>query len=98
MSEPRDGAAGLAPERAEIVALRARLAVLERVAWLGLVMSAQLKRGSTLNYLEAKRAELAAGLGDGSLARDLADPAERALLAEKAEAAFRRLIAAVEEI
>lgn len=83
--------------RAEILALRARVAVLERAAWLGVVMSAQLKRGATLAYLDAKRTELAEGLAAGTLARDLAAP-ERALLAEKAEAAFQRMIAAVEEI
>jgi hypothetical protein len=83
--------------RAEILALRARVAVLERAAWLGVVMSAQLKRGATLAYLDAKRVELAEALAQGALARDL-EPDERAVLGEKAEAIFRRMIAAVEEI
>ena len=84
--------------RDEILSLRARVAVLERAAWLGVVMSAQLKRGATLAYLDAKRTELAEGLAAGTLARDLTDEPERALLAQKAEALFARLIEAVEEI
>ena len=87
----------VSPERAELLALRARVAVLERIAWLGVVMSAQLKRGSTLAYLEAKRAEYAAGLTDGSAAPEL-PPAERAILGDRADALFRRIIAAVEEV
>lgn len=87
----------LPPERAELLALRARVAVLERLAWLGVVMSAQLKRGSTLAYLEAKRAEYVAGLADGSAAPELTGP-ERAFLEGKADALFRRIIAAVEDI
>lgn len=90
-------AKALTPERAELLALRARVAVLERVAWLGVVMSAQLKRGSTLAYLEAKRAEYAAGLADGTAAPELTG-AERAFLEGRADALFRRIIAAVEEV
>jgi hypothetical protein len=86
------------PERAEILALRARVAVLERVAWLGVVMSAQLKRGSTLSYLEARRAEYAAALSDGSAAPEIADPDEREFLASRADDLFRRIIAAIEEV
>jgi hypothetical protein len=78
--------------------LRARVAVLERVAWLGVVMSAQLKRGSTLAYLEAKRTEYAAGIADGSSAREITALAERAYLAERADDLFRRIAAAVEEV
>ena len=88
----------LPSERAELLALRARIAVLERVAWLGVVMSAQLKRGSTLAYLDAKRTEYAAAIADGSSAREIAAPHERAYLAEQADELFRRIITAVEEV
>jgi hypothetical protein len=97
LARQADAADALTPERAELLSLRARVAVLERVAWLGVVMSAQLKRGSTLAYLEAKRAEYAAGLSDGSAAPEM-PPDERAYLGAKADALFRRIIAAVEEV
>lgn len=87
----------LHPARADLLALRARVAVLERAAWLGVVMSAQLKRGATLTYLEAKRAEYASGVADGSAAPELT-PAERDFLGAKADALFRRIIAAVEDV
>jgi hypothetical protein len=88
---------GVGPDRAELLALRARVAVLERVAWLGVVMSAQLKRGSTLAYLEAKRAEYAENLADGSAAPEMSQ-AERDYLGARADGLFRRIIAAVEEV
>jgi len=71
----------VAPDRAVMIRLRARLAVVERAAWFGLVHAMRTRPAETEAYLAAERAKCAEGFGQRGWAADLTD-AERMLGAE----------------
>ncbi|KQP34947.1 hypothetical protein [Methylobacterium sp. Leaf100] len=81
----------VSPERAVMIRLRARLAVVERAAWFGLVQAMRTQPAETEAYLTAERAKCADGFGTRGWAADLTD-AERALLGAEVDAGLASLI------
>jgi hypothetical protein len=82
---------GIDPEKAVAIRLRARLAVVERAAWFGLVHAMKTRPAETEAYIAAERTRCADGFGGGAWAKDLTD-AERAMLAEEVDAGLAQLI------
>ena len=82
----------VSPERAVMIRLRARLAVVERAAWFGLVHAMRTRPAETEAYLAAERAKCAEGFGQRGWAADLTD-AERAMLGAEVDAGLAVLIA-----
>ena len=82
----------VSPERAVMIRLRARLAVVERAAWFGLVQAMRTQPAETEAYLAAERAKCAEGFGQRGWAADLTE-AERRLLGAEVDAGLAGLIA-----
>ncbi|KQO70573.1 MULTISPECIES: hypothetical protein [unclassified Methylobacterium] len=80
------------PDRAVMIRLRARLAVVERAAWFGLVQAMRTQPAETEAYLTAERAKCAEGFGQRGWAADLTE-AERRLLGAEVDAGLAGLIA-----
>jgi hypothetical protein len=81
----------VAPDRAVMIRLRARLAVVERAAWFGLVHAMRTRPAETEAYLAAERAKCAEGFGQRGWAADLTD-AERAMLGAEVDAGLAALL------
>ncbi|KQP03518.1 hypothetical protein ASF28_20210 [Methylobacterium sp. Leaf99] len=81
----------VAPDRAVMIRLRARLAVVERAAWFGLVEAMRTRPAETEAYLTAERAKCAEGFGQRGWAADLTN-AERAMLGAEVDAGLAALI------
>lgn len=79
------------PERAVMIRLRARLAVVERAAWFGLVHAMRTQPAETEAYIAAERAKCAAGFAGPKWARDLTD-AERAMLGAEVDAGLAQVL------
>jgi hypothetical protein len=82
----------VSPERAVMIRLRARLAVVERAAWFGLVQAMRTQPAETEAYLAAERAKCAEGFGQRGWAADLTE-AERRMLGAEVDAGLAGLIA-----
>ena len=80
------------PEKAVHIRLRARLAVVERAAWFGLVHAMRTRPAETEAYIAAERARCAEGFGGRGWAKDLTD-AERKMLADEVDAGLAQLLA-----
>ena len=72
------------PERAVMIRLRARLAVVERAAWFGFVEAMRARPAETEAYIGAERARRG-GFAGPEMARDLTE-AERAMLGAEVDA------------
>jgi hypothetical protein len=83
--------AGVDPDKAVAIRLRARLAVVERAAWFGLVHAMRTRPAETEAYIASERARCTDGFGSGAWAKDLTD-AERKMLAEEVDAGLAQLI------
>jgi hypothetical protein len=83
--------AGVDPEKAVAIRLRARLAVVERAAWFGLVHAMKTRPAETEAYVASERARCTDGFGSGAWAKDLTD-AERKMLADEVDAGLAQLI------
>lgn len=85
------------PERAELLNLRARLAVTERVAWIGAEMAAIMRPKEALAFVEAQRQVLAQAYA--SPTEDTADlpEHERAFVASEVEQRFAELALTLKE-
>jgi chorismate-pyruvate lyase len=77
--------------RAELLALRARLVVTERAALAALEAMLLIRPEQLTIILEAARKRLAVGYLDNTFASDLSDPAERAFVAREVERLMRAL-------
>jgi hypothetical protein len=67
---------GIGADKAAALRLRARLAVVERAAWFGLVHAMRTRPAETEAYITSERARCTEGFGSGAWAKDLTD-AER---------------------
>ena len=79
------------PDKAVAIRLRARLAVVERAAWFGMVHAMKTRPAETEAYIASERARCTEGFGSGAWAKDLTD-AERKMLAEEVDAGLAQLI------
>ena len=82
----------ISPDRAVMIRLRARLAVVERAAWFGFAHAMRTQPEETQAYIEAERAKCAEGFGQRGWAADLTD-AERAMLGAEVDAGLAQLVA-----
>ncbi|MCJ2052751.1 hypothetical protein [Methylobacterium sp. J-070] len=82
---------GIDPDKAVAIRLRARLAVVERAAWFGLVHAMKTRPAETEAYIASERARCTDGFGRGAWAKDLTD-AERKMLADEVDAGLAQLI------
>ncbi len=82
----------VSPDRAVMIRLRARLAVVERAAWFGLVHAMRTRPEETEAFIGSERARCAEGFGVKGWAGDLSE-AERALLAQEVDAGLAQLLA-----
>jgi hypothetical protein len=89
MAENDEGA--IDPARAVEMRLRARLAVVERVAWFGFVAAMRADPAGTEAAIESERARCREGFGGGAWAKDLTN-AERALLGSEVDAGLAGLV------
>jgi hypothetical protein len=80
------------PQKAAAIRLRARLAVVERAAWFGLVHAMRTRPEETEAYIASERARCAEGFGGDSWACDLTD-AERAMLGSEVDKGLAELLA-----
>ncbi|WP_342110147.1 hypothetical protein [Methylobacterium sp. SI9] len=80
------------PDKAVAIRLRARLAVVERAAWFGMVHAMKTRPEETEAYIASERARCTDGFGSGAWAKDLTD-VERTMLAEEVDAGLAQLIA-----
>ncbi|KQT18863.1 hypothetical protein ASG40_16140 [Methylobacterium sp. Leaf399] len=80
----------VSPDRAVMIRLRARLAVVERAAWFGFAHAMRTAPEATLAYLDAERAKCAEGFGQRGWAADLT-PAERRMLGAEVDAGLAQL-------
>jgi hypothetical protein len=78
-------------ERAVTIRLRARLAVVERAAWFGLVHAMRTRSEETEAFIGSERARCAEGFGEKGWASDLTE-AERAMLAREVDAGLEQLL------
>lgn len=82
--------------KAQVISLRARVAVAERVAWLGAELAAMLRPEQSLGFLTEQRQIIAASLS----APDVDDPLsveDRRKVAAEVEVRFGELVKAVRE-
>lgn len=79
------------PERAVMIRLRARLAVVERAAWFGMVHAMRTQPAEVEAYIAAERDKCAAGFAGPKWARDLTD-AERAMLGAEVDSGLAQLL------
>lgn len=82
---------GIGPERAAMLKLRARLAVVERAAWFGLVHAMRTKPSETVAYIDSERKRCAEGFGSRGWAADLGED-ERRMLAAEVDAGLAQLL------
>ncbi|GJD95633.1 hypothetical protein [Methylobacterium iners] len=82
----------VSPERAVMIRLRARLAVVERAAWAGFAEAMRTRPAETEAYIEAERAKCADGFGRRGWAADLTD-AERRMLGAEVDSGLAALVA-----
>ena len=78
-------------ERAVMIRLRARLAVVERAAWFGLVQAMRTRPAETEAYIASERARCTDGFGAKGWASDLSG-AERAMLAAEVDSGLAQLL------
>ncbi len=78
-------------ERAVMIRLRARLAVVERAAWFGLVHAMRTRAAETEAYIASERARCADGFGAKGWASDLSE-AERKMLAAEVDSGLAQLL------
>ena len=81
----------VSPERAVMIRLRARLAVVERAAWFGLVHAMRTRPEETEAFIGSERARCAEGFGGKGWAGDLTE-AERAMLAAEVDSGLAQLL------
>ncbi|GJE61169.1 hypothetical protein [Methylobacterium trifolii] len=81
----------VSPERAVHIRLRARLAVVERAAWFGLVQAMRTQPAETEAYIASERARCAEGFAGAAWSRDLTAP-ERAMLAAEVDSGLADLL------
>ncbi|GJE18570.1 hypothetical protein [Methylobacterium marchantiae] len=81
----------VSPDRAVMIRLRARLAVVERAAWFGFAEAMRRQPEETEAYIAAERAKCAEGFAGPKWARDLTD-AERAMLGAEVDAGLAQLV------
>ncbi|WP_027173472.1 hypothetical protein [Methylobacterium sp. 10] len=81
----------VSPDRAVMIRLRARLAVVERAAWFGFAEAMRRQPEETEAYIAAERAKCAAGFAGPTWARDLTE-AERAMLGAEVDAGLAQLV------
>ncbi|AWN36241.1 hypothetical protein [Methylobacterium radiodurans] len=81
----------VSPDRAVMIRLRARLAVVERAAWFGLVHAIRTRPEETEAFIGSERARCAAGFGTKGWAGDLSE-AERAMLAQEVDSGLSQLL------
>ncbi|WP_375465258.1 hypothetical protein [uncultured Methylobacterium sp.] len=79
------------PERAVMIRLRARLAVVERAAWFGMVQAMRTRPDEVEATIATERAKCAEGFAGPKWARDLT-PAERAMLGAEVDAGLAQLL------
>ena len=82
---------GIDADRAAALRLRARLAVVERAAWFGLVHAMRTRPAETEAYITSERARCTKGFGSGAWAKDLTD-AERKMLADEVDSGLAQLL------
>ncbi|MFB0492172.1 hypothetical protein ABIE45_004758 [Methylobacterium sp. OAE515] len=82
---------GIDADRAAALRLRARLAVVERAAWFGLVHAMRKRPAETEAYITSERARCTEGFGSGAWAKDLTD-AERKMLADEVDSGLAQLL------
>ena len=82
---------GIDPDKAAAIRLRARLAVVERAAWFGLVHAMKTRPAETEAYITSERARCTEGFGSGAWAKDLTD-AERKMLADEVDSGLAQLL------
>ena len=82
----------VSPERAVMIRLRARLAVVERAAWFGFVQALRTQPEATHAYIEAERARCVEGFGTRGWASDLT-ASERAMLGAEVDSGLAGLLA-----
>jgi hypothetical protein len=88
---------GVDPEKAVAIRLRARLAVVERAAWFGLVHAMRTRPEEVDAFIASERARCTEGFGEKEAggkgwAGDLT-PAERAMLAAEVDKGLADLLA-----
>ncbi len=81
----------VSPDRAVMIRLRARLAVVERAAWFGFAQAMRTEPDATVAYIEGERAKCAEGFGQRGWAADLT-PAERKMLGAEVDSGLAQLI------
>lgn len=81
----------VSPERAVMIRLRARLAVVERAAWFGMVEAMRTRPAQTVAYIASERERCTEGFGSRGWASDLTD-AERRMLAAEVDAGLAQLV------
>ncbi len=91
MSEDAVSEDAVTAERAVMIRLRARLAVVERAAWFGLVHAMRTRPEETEAFIGSERARCAEGFGAKGWAGDLTE-AERAMLAQEVDAGLAQLL------
>lgn len=79
------------PDKAVAIRLRARLAVVERAAWFGLVHAMKTRPAETEAYIASERARCTQGFGSGAWAKDLTE-AERRMLADEVDSGLAQLL------
>lgn len=79
------------PDKAVQIRLRARLAVVERAAWFGLVHALRTRPAETEAYIASERARCAEGFGAKGWAGDLTE-GEREMLAAEVDAGLAQLL------
>lgn len=82
---------GIGADKAAALRLRARLAVVERAAWFGLVHAMKTRPAETEAYITSERARCTEGFGSGTWAKDLTD-AERKMLADEVDSGLAQLL------
>jgi hypothetical protein len=82
---------GIDADKAAALRLRARLAVVERAAWFGLVHAMRTRPAETEAYITSERARCTEGFGSGAWAKDLTD-AERKMLADEVDSGLAQLL------
>lgn len=81
----------VSPERAAMIRLRARLAVVERAAWFGFVQAMRTQPAETEAFIAAERARCAEGFAGPNWAKDLT-PAERTMLGAEVDSGLAQLV------
>ncbi|GJE50771.1 hypothetical protein GOFOIKOB_3824 [Methylobacterium tardum] len=82
---------GIDADKAAALRLRARLAVVERAAWFGIVHAMRTRPAETEAYITSERARCTEGFGSGAWAKDLTD-AERKMLADEVDSGLAQLL------